>query len=1588
MFAWPIRLMAPNRIKGSVETPGGAARCTYTVASGGGTAMSDWDVLNLDSDPTPGDPDVLQKMAGRLREQAGLASHNTDRLRAIAGSGGGDLRMEGDYAPLFTGALEELPGELSKLARAYQGCGDALATYAGLLADVKTQSGTALRQGVDAEVQYQGALRQVQALLPPEREMLLLPRAELTDASIALATASWDDEAGKTQVRQAAVRGRAAAADRDRARVLALQAGKLHGDAAHTCAGAIKRALSSAGIKNKPWWEKAWNAVTAPFRSWNNFMSLARDVALVAGVAALFLTGPVGLVIMLVAVGAGALVFANTFDRFARGQASLGQLALNSLGLIPGGHGVIEVADLGRLGAALARGEGGKLVTAGLREFGGAMVARGRAATAFVLHGTGSARETLAGGYQFTKTAVSRVLGRDPIDLASGQVILTQVDVELPGLLAWSLGRTYMSSYRAGRWFGRAWSSTLDHRLEVDADGVCYVAPDGVLFAYPHVEPGRTALPADGPRLPLGHEEDGGYTVRDTATGLVLEFATVPPDTGGRGIVLPLAGMVDRNGHRIHIDYDDDGELAGLRHSGGYRLVFETAAGRVVAVSMAGTAGEPDRTIARYGYDAAGCLVEVVNSSGQALRFDYHPDGRLARWTDRNGTGYAYTYDATGRVIRTEGSEGYLNGTLAYDTDRHVTVQTDSLGHTTTFHFNDRMQLQRQVDQLGHVTTHSWDRYDRKLADTDPLGRTVRYGYDPAGNLAEVIQPDGTATTVEWNELRLPVTIVEPDGTRWQRAYDSRGNLTATIDPTGARTTVRYDEVGRPTAVTDPLGHTRTIQTDDAGLPVAVTDPLGGTTHYIRDSFGRVVRMTDPAGGVTGYTWTVEGQLASHTLPDGTTQRWTYDGEGNLVEHLDAAGLTTRTETGHFDLIAVQTTPDGARLEYTYDTELRLIAVTDPQGLEWRYDYDPTGRLIRQTDFNGRTTTYDYDAAGQLTATTNDSGDTIHITRDILGNIIEKRAGNEVTTFTYDAAGRMTRATNADSDCTFQRDALGRILTETRDGHTVTSTYDPLGQRIRRTTPSGAETVWDYDPNGLPHTLTATGGVLRFTHDAAGRETQRSLGTGGVLTHVWDTAGRILSQTITSGSPETAGLLQRRDYSYSPDGYLTDIDDLRTGITRYTLDPARRVTDVHGPHRQERYAYDPAGNITAATWSGPSGQPDGPDTAAQGSREYTGTLIRRAGTVCYEHDRQGRIILRQLSDKPGTWHYTWDADDRLTDVTTPDGHHWHYRYDPLGRRIAKERRGEDGGSVEKVTFSWDGAVLVEQIHTADHNAGQGGASTVTTWNHEPRSFRPLTQTEHHVADSEQVDTRFHAIITDSVGTPTDFVDPAGALGRHARTSLWGATDTTVASTSVRDDDVSCPLRFPGQYHDPETGLHYNYQRHYDPATGRYASADPLGLAPGPNPHAYVANPLEQFDPLGLAPCVPGAAGAGRARTVTIAHPPEGMIGATDEHGNIFIKPGLTRKRYRQTLRHETVHSILTPPAPFNKITLGLYKYSILYRWAEEGAAESYGTRNIAKGFVFPIVNGYLITGYSSFPRLAVETAAATAVVHEVYSWTK
>jgi RHS repeat-associated protein len=1025
------------------------------------------------------------------------------------------------------------------------------------------------------------------------------------------------------------------------------------------------------------------------------------------------------------------------------------------------------------------------------------------------------------------KAAIERAAKKcvsDPIDVATGDMVLAQTDLTLPGTLPLVLERTHLSSYRVGRLFGPSWASTLDQRLELDDQGAAFVAADGSIQLYPIPAPGVPALPSHGPRRPLEWDGTPGSPLRltDPATGRTLHFTTVP---GLPAAVLPLTEVTDRNGNTYTLTYDTEGIPTSVHHRGGYHLTLASEAGRITALRLKDPAHPeaPGTLVRTYGYDPAGNLTAVTNSTGLPHQFTYDAAGRITSWTDRNATTYAYTYDTAGRCTATHGTDGHLSSTLTYDEATRTTTFTNSLGHTTTYHHNAAHRLIAETDPLGHTTHQEWDDTGEHLtAVTDPLGHTTRYTYDDAGNLTAAELPDGAAATATYNAFAQPLTVTEPGGATWTHTYDPAGNPLTTTDPTGAVTRYTHDAQGRLTAETDPLGHTTRYQPDPAGLPVSVTDPLGHTTRVTRDPFGRPTALTDPLGHTVRTAWTPEGKPAWREAADGTRETWTWDGEGNLTAHTDPAGHTTRYTYTHFDLAASRTDPDGRIHSFAYDTELHLTTVTNPQGLTWTYTHDPAGRLTAETDFNGRVLTYAYDGAGHLVARTDGAGQTTTYTRDPLGLLTARHAPDgETTTYTYDEAGLLTAAANADATVTFTRDPLGRVLAETVNGRTTTYTYDPAGRRLSRTTPSGHTSTWTYDPAGRPTGLDTLAGRLSFGYDAAGRETERRIADSGLrLTQSWDRAGR-LTGTTAGHSGHADRLLHHAAYTYRDDGYLTEVRDLHSGTRRYDVDPTGRVTAVHTPAGTETYAYDPTGNLIRALDSAP--------------REFSGTLIRRDGRTTYEHDAQGRLtrtVLRLLNGQKRVRTYTWNADDRLTS-TTSAGTTWHYEYDPLGRRTAKHQLAPDGAVLTRTDFAYDSTRLTEQTT----------AGTTTTWEYTPESYNPLTQTTRTATD-----TRFHAIVTDLVGTPTHLITPDGETAWHTTPHLWGS------QTPAPADTTACPLRFPGQYADEETGLHYNHHRYYDPATARYLTPDPLGLHPADNDYAYVPNPTHWTDPLGLTPC--------------------------------------------------------------------------------------------------------------------------------------
>ena len=196
----------------------------------------------------------------------------------------------------------------------------------------------------------------------------------------------------------------------------------------------------------------------------------------------------------------------------------------------------------------------------------------------------------------------------------------------------------------------------------------------------------------------------------------------------------------------------------------------------------------------------------------------------------------------------------------------------------------------------------------------------------------------------------------------------------------------------------------------------------------------------------------------------------------------------------------------------------------------------------------------------------------------------------------------------------------------------------------------------------------------------------------------------------------------------------------------------------------------------------------------------------------------GQLI--QVNAAGGRLRLDYDGRDRLSRVSRDGEDVATYGYDALDRRIWKCT------SAETRHFTWDDWTLVAEIV----------GDRVTEYIMDPATQVPLARLAGGVLEIYHID---------QVGVPFRLSDGVG------RSRWTAAPDLEHGCVPRAGGTVAQPLRFPGQYHDEETGLHYNGYRYYSPVFGRYISPDPAGVLVSEDLYGYVDNPLDEIDPWGL-----------------------------------------------------------------------------------------------------------------------------------------
>ena len=679
--------------------------------------------------------------------------------------------------------------------------------------------------------------------------------------------------------------------------------------------------------------------------------------------------------------------------------------------------------------------------------------------------------------------------------------------------------------------------------------------------------------------------------------------------------------------------------------------------------------------------------------------YEFDQSGRIATITDEHGLVTTYGYDSNGRLATiTDPSSQSL--TFSYNASNHITKVTDSTGREVSFTYNEAGDLASATDAMGEVTKYGYNSEDRLTTITDPRGDVIlKNTYDEQGRIVEQEDGTGGVWTVEYKPSETIVT--EPKGGESHYgfdsedrivsetnqlgdtttySYDSQGNIDEVQRPGGAKWSLGYDSAGNLTSSTDPEGGKRHYTYDEQNRLTSYTDPRGGTWNYEWSEGNDLMKIVNPEEGETSFTYNEAGEPLSVTDPDGHTSEYEYDGRGNMLSATDPLGhetsfeydarnyLTAKAEPGlkaetfsrdaYGDMLS-KTTPEGHETEYEYDPNGLLISATEPGEHVWQIERNAMERPVVYTDPLGHETAVSYDGDLNPISVTNRRGKTTSYKYNVANELtgVEEPEGQSWE-FGYDVRG------NRDS------------VTEPR-GNTTTYKYDLLDHLTEADEPLSTVTEYGYDPEGDLTSITEPrGNTTALKYDPLGRLIKIEQPLSEETSFTYDPAGNRLTQSTAAGTLH---------YAYDAANRLKEVSQEGTTLRAFGYDKANRLTSATDAEGKTIEAgYDEDGLLTSLN--------DG-----------------RGQTVSREYDARGNLISQE--DGRGTISYAYNALNRMTSLTDPQGHKTEFAYDPEGElteaqlpngitttnsynddgRLAETASKKGASTIESLAYGYDAA---------------------------------------------------------------------------------------------------------------------------------------------------------------------------------------------------------------------------------------------------------------------------------------------------------
>ena len=1015
----------------------------------------------------------------------------------------------------------------------------------------------------------------------------------------------------------------------------------------------------------------------------------------------------------------------------------------------------------------------------------------------------------------------------DPVNVATGNFIEPETDLSFPGTFARNLNLKRMYNSLAvtnsqdipSGVFGIGWSSTLDQRLEFDADKASWFTADGRILTF--AREGEGFARASGEAWWLTRAEPGSdayarVEASQRETQQQLKKSRGLDESADQALTQePFYWIVMNNAHEsFGFSASGDWVSATDGHPSNTVVAFRDAQGQVTDLVHPGsqrgirvdyeelvqsTKAPEYRPISAYIYNTAGAEADTP-----LMAAEYSYEGEHLTSVTTNAGVRSYTHTDAGLIREVINANGIVEVTNTYDELGRVVHQITEYGREVSYTYtpslvtivadaetgdNSNLWTSDSKGRLIGITatdgsrqTMRYDSFGNRVGITERDGSRTTRVFDNRGRLKRERTPEGTDYTYGWDEhdritgvsvrdARDPRNLGTPMTVSYEYTDSMNPNPSAVTDADGAQTLYDWDDRGLLTRVTDPTGVSTTFEYDAYGDLVLVTNGAGNTTTLIRDDHGRVIGVIDPLGRRGTATYNSSGALASIENADGA--RWTFAYPEFAVESLPSlVRNSTNTSGGCGNLPTSVTDPYGATIRFTYNAGGEIASVTNPLGHTTEGTFDTWGNLVGLTTASGAVWNYVYDGLSQLVEATDPSGAATRYSYDLNGELssVTDATGVEIKR-RVDRQRGIEEIADAFSSSFIHTDIFGRVTSEQKRAR---------GGSSAKKTDVESEFI-TYDAAGRPvEILDATGGLTRYERDGAGRVLRMISAEGRIETYDYDGAGRVISHAVGLDAPErytdeegvsrvvepSAWAITRLEYDavsqiikrINPDGTVEKI----------TYDMCGRVTGVEAGARVASYEYDLCGRLIGVRDSSFGQRRFKYDAAGQIIQATDGLGFRThfsytaTGQVCRVVDATG-----QVTD------YEYDALDRLVRVIkaagTVDESVQEYAYDAAGRLI----RAHDG--VREYTHTYDYAAggrlshtCVDGVKAAEFGVEDQGR---TVW---VRDYASAQALDGNASEDAFVQHRF-------------VYDARGLLMERSRSGVM--TDTSGASSGTADVDA-------------------------------------------------------------------------------------------------------------------------------------------------------------------------------------------------------